>query len=373
MSLQSLPVKPLPTPTSVRVRNKLAGICGSDLNSLMLKFSTKGANVAIKKSLASVRCMGHEVVGEVIETGSAVSSLKLGQRVVLVPGFCCAEIAKIPPCAMCINGLPLLCLHRDDMIPSLSNGAGWSQEFVRQESQLIPLPDNVSDDKGVLIEPLACSLHAIHRRLPPSGQDVIVLGCGVIGLGMIRMLRLFASARSITAVSKYIFQATQAKEAGADHVLIYHPTDNYEQLAHLLNTQVRARGLHNQLLHYGADIVYDAVGSSETLHHALRWVRPRGTVVMAGITPKPSPNDCTTIWLREVDLIGSHGHGMELINGRSVHTFDLVIEALANHCINLKGLVTRQFPLGEYEQAIRIAENKENFNITKVLLDMKVI
>ena len=370
VSLQEIPDACLPGPSWVRVRCRLAGICGSDLHVLRLQFSTRSASMARPRALNRPLCLGHEAVGDVVEHGSDVRSLPPGQRVVLLPGASCARMEGVRVCAMCERGLPLLCLNRDAAGQELGWGAGWSEEFLRPASQLLPLPGDVTDEQGVMIEPLASSLHAVLRRMPSPGDPVVVLGCGVIGLGMILALRALSIPLRIVAIARHPVQAERARAMGADEVLPYGVRDLYEQLATALGTKVLARGLRNRLLHEGAAVVYDAVGSGESLYHALRWTRPRGAVVVAGITPRPAPTDCTVIWLREVDLVGSHGHGLEQFEGRTIHTFQLVLEWFRQRRLASSGLVTHRFPLEQYREAIRAADRKAMSGAGKVLLEM---
>lgn len=370
LSLETLPREELPGSRWVRVRSRLAGICGTDLNLLRLNVSARSANMARKRSIRAPKCLGHEVCGEVLEVGSRVRSLSPGQRVVFVPGACCLGLEQAVLCPMCEQGLPLLCLRRDEQGLSPGFGGGWSTEFVRHESELLPLPDEISDDEAVLIEPLACSLHAILRRPPSPGVTVVVIGCGTIGLGMIMALRALAIPLKIIAVSRHNFQARRASEAGADAVVRSASENVYEQLAAALGTEVLTGRKNNRMLKYGAAVVYDAVGSGTTLHDALRWTRPRGAVVVEGITSKATAFDSTPIWLREIDLVGAHGHGIEDHSGRRLHTFQLVIELMRQRRLAPASLITHRYPLHEYKTAISTAAGKVDSGAIKVLLQM---
>lgn len=370
VSLQTIQTEPLPGPSSVRVRCRLAGICGSDLNLLRLKFSTGSANMARKRTITRSLCMGHEALGEVLEVGPSVRTLTKGQRVVLVSATACADSNPAHLCVMCEQGFPLLCLNRDNIVPNLATGAAWSEQFVRHESQLIPVPDQVSDEQAVLVEPLACSVHAVLRRVPSPGDTVVVIGCGTIGLGIILVLRALSIPIRIIALFKHAYQASMALTMGADSALAYRPEDLYDQLAVELGTIVLAKGVNNRLLHQGASIVYDAVGSSDTLQHALRWVRARGAVVIQGITPKPRPSDCTPIWLREVDLVGSHGFGMEHCEGKSIHAFALVLDWIREKRLVPDQMITHRYPLWDYKSAFRTTNGKCNSKATKVIFEM---
>lgn len=359
---------PLPTPKHVRVRCNLAGICGTDLSLLRFKFSFRSATMARKRALRRPICLGHEATGEVIETGAAVQSLRVGQRIVLIPGASCTGMDKTP-CPPCIQGLPLLCLRRDEFVPEISQGAAWSTQFTRHESQLQKVPDFVANEEAVLIEPLACAAHAVLRRPPSAGDRVIVIGGGTIGLGIILALRALSIPLQIIAIVRHEHQKKLAETMGAGRVLNFADAHLYDELASELGSSVLARGRKNKLLHPGAARVYDAVGSGETIAHALRWVAPRGAVVIEGIQPVPSPRDCSPIWLREIDVLGAHGHGIERHEGRFVHTFQLVLDWIEQKKIKPSALITHRLPLREYKKALRIADSKGSSGAIKILLN----
>jgi len=101
----------------------------------------------------------------------------------------------------------------------------------------------------------------------------------------------------------------------------------------------------------------------------LRWVKPRGAVVV-GIDALPAPADCTAIWLREVDLLGSHGHGLETVGGRPCHTFELVLEWMKRKRLVPEGMVTHRYALENYRRAIGAATAKKDSKAIKVVLKM---
>jgi threonine dehydrogenase-like Zn-dependent dehydrogenase len=370
LALTDLPTKSHLGPRSVRVRSHLGGICGTDLNLLHLHFSMRSANFARKRSISLPVSLGHEVVGEVLEVGPEVRSLRVGQRVVYVPGASCISMARVPACEMCARGLTLLCLHRDESRLELSDGGGWAHQLIRDETQWMPVPDEISDEEAVLIEPLACSAHAVLRRLPPKEGNVVVIGCGTIGLGMILVLRALATSARIIALAKHSFQLDQARTFGADVVLTGNLEDHYDSLARELNTEILGSKRKNRLLRGGVDVVYDAVGTGDSLQHALRWTKPRGAVVLEGINPYPAVADRSAIWLRELEIIGAHGHGRENALQPEQHTFELVMNWIREKRLKPAGVVTHRFCLKDYAEAIRAAEAKGSSHAIKVVFDL---
>jgi threonine dehydrogenase-like Zn-dependent dehydrogenase len=370
LALADLPTEGHLGPRSVRVRSHLGGICGTDLNLLHLRFSMRSANLARKRSVSQPVSLGHEVVGKVLEVGPEVRSLRVGQRVVYVPGASCISMARVPACEMCTRGLTLLCLHRDESRLELADGGGWAHQLIRDESQWLSVPDEITDEETVLIEPLACSAHAVLRRLPPKGGTVAVIGCGTIGLGVILVLRALAIPVRIIALARHRFQADQARTFGADVVLAGDLQDHYDSLARELNTEVLGSKRKNRLLQGGVDLVYDAVGSGDSLQHALRWAKPRGAVVLEGINPYPSVLDRSAIWLRELEIIGAHGHGRENALQPEQHTFELVMNWIREKRLKPGGMVTHRFSLKDHAKAIRAAEAKGNSRAIKVVFDL---
>jgi threonine dehydrogenase-like Zn-dependent dehydrogenase len=119
----------------------------------------------------------------------------------------------------------------------------------------------------------------------------------------------------------------------------------------------------------GFDVVYDAVGNSQTVHDGLRWARAGGAVILVGINLGRADLDLNPVWYQEVDLIGSHTFGIESWRGRNVHTFDLVIEMLQEGVLQHEGLITHRFPFEQLKQAIAVATDKSTGSI-KVTLDL---
>jgi threonine dehydrogenase-like Zn-dependent dehydrogenase len=118
----------------------------------------------------------------------------------------------------------------------------------------------------------------------------------------------------------------------------------------------------------GYDVIYDCVGSAQTVGDSLRWARARGAVVLVGIDLGVLKVDLNPVWYQEVDLIGSYASGIEHWRGRTIHTFDLVIEMLQEGVLTTQGLITHRFPLSDVKQAVSTALDKRTGAI-KVTLE----
>ncbi|HEY8449869.1 MAG TPA: zinc-binding dehydrogenase, partial [Bacillota bacterium] len=126
--------------------------------------------------------------------------------------------------------------------------------------------------------------------------------------------------------------------------------------------------LGRPVLRGGFDLVYDCVGSQRTLDDALRLTREGGTVVVVGGAGEVGTIDWTFVWMRELNVLGAAGYGLETWQGRNVHTFQLVLEGLAeNPQLPLEQLVTHRFPLAGFRQALRAALNRRNSSAVKIV------
>jgi threonine dehydrogenase-like Zn-dependent dehydrogenase len=117
----------------------------------------------------------------------------------------------------------------------------------------------------------------------------------------------------------------------------------------------------------GYQVVYDCVGNKYTQRDSLRLAKAGGTAVLVGISLNRLNFDPTPIWFQEVDLVGSMTFGMEHLDGREVHTFDLVIEMLQEGALSADDLITHRFPFAEYHKAITTAKDKRTGSIKVTL------
>jgi threonine dehydrogenase-like Zn-dependent dehydrogenase len=190
LQLEEVAEPKLPTPEWVRVRPLLSGICGSDLGTLSAESSPYFSPITSPPFV-----MGHEILGEVVEDNSGLSS---GERVVVEPALGCVVRGIEPPCAYCAFGRYALCVNvaKGDISPGIQTGfcgdtgGGWSEgTLVAHPSQLYRVPEEVSDEAAVAIEPLACAVHAALKVNPGPEETVLVIGAGSVGLFVVAALK----------------------------------------------------------------------------------------------------------------------------------------------------------------------------------------
>jgi threonine dehydrogenase-like Zn-dependent dehydrogenase len=351
LDLEDIDPPELPGDDWVRVRPRLAGICGSDLATL------DGKSSRYFEPIVSFPFVpGHEIVGELDD----------GSRVAVIPVLHCFARGINPPCDMCQAGRINLCERTayGQLEPGLqsgfceSTGGGWSTAMVAHPSQLVPVPDDLSDEAAVLIEPTACAVHAAGQV---SDAGVAVIGSGALGLLTIAALHaLDHPAHILIATAKHPEQRMWAKELGAD--LVCEPGE----LERVVRSESRSFLLGNGQLSCGIDAVVDCVGSEESLAQALRVAAPGGTIHAVGM-PGVTTLDLTPLWHREVSLRGAYAYtaGQE----GQPDDFGTAIELIRE--LGLERLVSATYPLARYQDAIAHAATAGSRGAVKVAFDLR--
>jgi threonine dehydrogenase-like Zn-dependent dehydrogenase len=362
-----LPEDPLPGPGWVRMRNRLCGICASDLHLLFVETDPRVSPAALPGTERIY--LGHEVLSEVTEVGSAVTTLKVGDRVILDhPEASCLTQEIKPLCRHCREGNPTLCENSSMGLGSEGMGGGWGDSFTAHETGVFKVPDDLDDEMAVLIEPFSVGVRTALRCLPERDQRVLVVGSGMIGLAVIQAVRALSPDCHISAMARYPQQKEMARKLGADEVI--GQEDLYMASARITSARLYTGKFKNRMILGGFDVVYDCVGSEKTVKDSLRWARAGGTVVLVGVSLKPMHIDLTPIWYQEVGLIGLYAHGMETWNGVRQSTYALTADLLLKKKLFIDGLITHRYPLEQWRTAVRTAKDKRSGAI-KVVLDFR--
>lgn len=368
--LESIDEPVLPGANWVRVRNRMCGICGTDLHLLLAEADPRVASAALPGRERIY--LGHEVVGEVTEIGPGVTSLAVGDRVVmdsraLMAPTCLSQELE-PACPRCAAGDLQLCENASVGRGPTGVGGGWGDGYTAHVSEVARVPDDIDDEAAMMMEPLAVAVRAVLAPPISQGDRVLVVGAGIVGLNVVQALRALVPASSITVLARYPHQAAAARRLGADEVV--ERADPYEATARITGAKLYAGAFGNRMLLGGFDVVFDCVGSAKTVHDALRWTRAGGTVVVVGISLERLRLDLSPVWAQEVRLIGVVGHGVEPWNGERRSTYDIVCELLRTGRLTTAGLVTHAYALDEWREAIRTAMDKRSGAI-KVMLDLR--
>ena len=354
----------IPAEGWARVQPSLAGICGSDLATI-----SGQASFYFSPLVSMPFVPGHEVVGVLYED---LEDLRGGSRVVLEPVLSC-RARGIEPCEACAGGDTGRCdrITVGHIAPGLQTGycadtgGGWGSMLVAHRSQLHPVPDHLTDERAVLVEPLACAIHAALRARIEPGAGVLVVGAGTVGLFTLLALRAFTGAGEISVVAKHGRQRDLARDLGATVVL------GPEEAVRALRRSTRALRLTPErgapYLLGGVDVAFDCVGSKSSLDLALRTTRAGGRVVLAGMPAGGA--DLAPVWFRELELVGAYATGTEMTAEGPVSTFDLAARFAAEAPV--EGMVGARYPLARWREALDHAFSAGRLGTVKVAFDLR--
>jgi len=317
-------------PRDVRIAIHTVGVCGSDVH-----YYTHGAigPFIVKEPMV----LGHEAAGTVVEIGSEVKSLKVGDRVCMEPG--------IPDLTSKASKLGIY-----NVDPSVTFWATppvhgcLTPEVVFPESFTYKLPDNVSFAEGAMVEPFAIGMQAATKAKIVPGDTALVIGAGPIGI----MVALAALAGGCSRV--YISDLVSEKLAIAGRYDGVIPVNVRE-------TDLKAK-IAEETENWGVDIVFEASGSPRAYDGIFNFVRPGGTIVFVGLPVEPIALDIVSASAKEVK--------METVF-RYANVFDRALALIASGKVDLKPLITGTY---DFEESIAAFERAASANPNDVKLQI---
>ena len=322
--------EPSPGPGMLKIKVKLAGICGTDLKEYAY------GPVLIPPDKAPIT-MGHEFAGTVAEVGKGVKGFKIGDRVSGVGYYYCGE------CYCCKMGRYNLCVNQG--FTGLFTDGCMADYFVIPQYACYKLPDSVTDEMGALVEPLAVALHAIGQAKVKKGDTVAVLGDGTIGLCSLLAAKA-AGASKVYMIAKHKGRGGLAAKMGAAAVIYSGEGNAVKELQSLTG------GI-------GTDAAIECVGRPETPQTAVELTRRGGIAVITGIFDKPGIVDFSTMTFTEITMVGSSIY---------VHEGKTAIKLMADKRIDPSPLISTIVPLKDAAtQGFEALINDKESNV-KVLL-----
>jgi alcohol dehydrogenase len=329
---EEVPDATIQQPTDVVVRMDTTTICGTDLHIL------KGDVPAVQRG----RILGHEGVGTVVEIGSAVNTVAVGDRVIL------SCISACGACSYCHQGLYAHCLADEG-----ASGIGWifghlidgtQAELVRvpfADNSVYKLPEGVKDEAAVMLSdilPTGFEIGVRYGRVKP-GDIVAVVGAGPVGLAAMMTSGLYGAARVI-ALDLDGNRLEQALTFGATDTVNSGDPDWAEQVMNMTD------GL-------GVDVAIEAVGIPATFTACTKIVRPGGSVANVGVHGEPVELALQDLWIHDISITTG------LV---STNTTPMLLKLVASGKLPSERFATHRFGLNEvvdaYDTFGRAAETK---------------
>jgi threonine dehydrogenase-like Zn-dependent dehydrogenase len=361
--IEDLDELPLPAPDWVRVTTTFSGLCGSDVKQILLNGSRDNPLTAL---VSFPHVLGHEVVGRRADTG---------QRVVLNPWLSCGPRGIDPPCPACADGRYPWCrnFRSGDLPVSIHLGncaaafGAHAERFAAHPTQLFAIPDGVSDEAAVLADPVSVSLRSILLAPPPPGQPVLVYGSGTLAFAAIALLRHLYPDSPVWAATRPGARAALASRLGAAAALSSVPDKLVAQVARRVGTTPLEPWSGRDWLQDGPSVVYDTIGSTETVETSLRLLATGGTLVVSGVEP-PKRFEWTPLYFKELKVIGSNGFGIESVHGVAKHAMEHYFDFVADG-MDLTPVITHRFPLERWADAVLAVKDSRHSGAVKVLLE----
>ncbi|MCP4435407.1 MAG: alcohol dehydrogenase catalytic domain-containing protein [Actinomycetia bacterium] len=379
MALVDLPDPEVLGADWVVVRNRLTGICGSDIKQVLMDFDGAADNM-MTAFISFPQVLGHEVVGTLDSVGSAVDGLEVGQRVVLYPNIGCRARGIAHLCVACAAGDFSLCENwwEGDLEPGIHSGnsvdatGGFADLVPAHRSMVHPVPDGIPDEVAVLADPWSVSFHAITRNPPRRGSRVVVYGAGALGTTATAILTQLYECE-VAVVARWPVQAELAAGRGA-HVVTGGPDDALavvEQLADWSGATLRVPWEGLPVAYPGTiDTVYDTVGSPLSVEVSMRLLATRGTLVQLGVGA-PGRFEWTPWYFKELRLVGSNAFGRETFEGATRHAYDHFFDLLAERRIEVDGMLTHTWRLSEWREAFTAIVHGRDTGTLKVAFDFR--
>lgn len=309
----------MPEPHQVKLRIGAAGICGTDLHIIRGTWPSRPPVV-----------LGHEFCGTVVEVGSAVRNLSLGDRVVgSNPAYTCGN------CYHCRAGNDFMCAER--VSAGYHIDGAFAEYLCIDASRCHRLPDHVSFREAALGEPLAVAVHAvIERTSVHAGDLVLVSGPGCVGLLTLQVAKLEGARVVVAGLGRDQGRLECARRLGADAVVDVEREDVVEVVRKLSGGE-------------GADTVYECSGSAASLAACWKAVRKEGTLVPLGIYPGPIETDFNQVTMKELRVTGSYGYVWS--------SWRRAVKLLAEKRVRASELVSHEFPLERFEEAFAVTSD----------------
>jgi L-iditol 2-dehydrogenase len=325
---------PIPASDEVLIKVQSVGLCGSDVHYYQ---HGRIGNFIVEKPII----LGHESSGEIVEIGSEVKHLKIGQRVTVEPGVTCGV------CEYCKSGKYNLCPEVKFLATPPYDGAFCEYIAIRSDF-VFPIPDEMSYDEAAMAEPISVGIHAMRRGRLQVGETVVIMGMGPIGM-LSAVVAHLSGANKVIGVDFEESRLELSKKMGVTDTVNLKNENLAERIAEITGGK-------------NVDLALETAGNAKALQSALTSVKRGGRVVVVGLPPE----DIATLNINEIvggeiDIFGVF---------RYSNTYQTAIDMISQ-CkvagIDLKNMMTHYYSLDETKEAFEKAIS-DRTNAIKVMI-----
>jgi L-iditol 2-dehydrogenase len=329
IKFQEIPVPEIEV-DQVLVKIMRIGVCGSDIHVYHGKHPYTSYPVV----------QGHEVSGEITKVGSAVSQLKVGDKVTIQPQVVCGK------CYSCTHGSYHIC---DELkVMGFQTTGTASEYFAVEAKKVLKLPAEISFDMGAMVEPLAVAVHALSRGGDVKGKKVLVLGAGPIG-NLVAQTAKGMGAESVMVTDLSDYRLRIAKSCGIDYCIN-------------TKTQSLEEAIAKNFGPFKADLILECIGIEVTMSQAISNARKGTDIIVVGVFGDKPKVDLGLIQDREIRLIGTLMY--------QERDYIKAIELIENGKIKLEPLISNHFPFKDYLKAYEYIETQKD-QVMKVIISIQ--
>ncbi len=312
--------KPEIRPNEILMKVKNIGICGSDIHAYYGKHPFMSFPIRL----------GHEMAGEVVETGSDVKDIKTGELITVMPQEFCHE------CEPCKAGRYNIC-NTLNVIGCQTPGAAC--EYFNVDAALAKkIPEGMTAEAAATIEPAAVGVHAVRRCGSVAGKNVVVMGAGTIG-NVTAQAAMAEGAKSVLVTDLSEYRLELAKQCGIPHAVNTGKVSMKEAVSQAFGEE-------------GADIFFECVGIGATVNQAIECSKKGNDIVIVGVFGKNPEVNLSWVQDRELRICGSLMYVEK--------DFQDTIDYMAEGKIRMKPLISKVFPFCQYAEAYKhIEQNKD--------------
>ncbi|MEN3608411.1 zinc-dependent dehydrogenase [Plantactinospora sp. ZYX-F-223] len=325
--------EPSPGPGDVKIRVRNCSTCGTDV-----KISKFGHH-----HIHPPRVMGHEIAGEVVQTGSEVTGWAAGDRVQVIAAIPCGT------CPECRRGRMTVCPNQESM--GYHYEGGFAQYLVVPAKVLAVdglhrIPDGVGFAEASVAEPLACVLNGQELARVGPGDDVVVVGSGPIGCLHVRLARARGAARVFLVELNRERLELAAALVRPDAAICGAEVDPVDEVLKLTDGR-------------GADVVITAAASGAAQEQAVQMAARQGRISFFGGLPKDNPIislDSNLVHYRELTIVGANGSS-------PAHNAE-ALRLIATGSVPVSDLITHRLPLERAIDAFGVVARGEAIKVT---------